>query len=199
MSKEQAQHLLAYLGYYNGSIDGIWGDGSREATRKFQIDYGGLDADGVVGPQTEKALRHAVCYGMPEKNSQKEEPLFWGEIKHFKRGEFACKCGKYCDGFPVEPDESLARFLDELREHFGAPVTITSGIRCKKHNASASVGGVSNSQHTLGTAADIVVSGVDPVSVYDYADEKMGNSGGVGLYKGFTHVDVRSIKARWNG
>ena len=197
MTKEQAQHLLSYLGYYKGAIDGIWGYGSREATRKFQVDYGGLEPDGIVGAQTDKALRHAVCYGMPDKKTEKEQPVFWDEIKHFKRNEFACKCGKYCDGFPVEPDEKLVRFLDGLREHFGVRVTITSGVRCKQHNAN--VGGVSNSQHAVGTAADIIVSGVDPVSVYDYADEVMGNSGGVGLYKGFTHVDVRSIKARWNG
>lgn len=196
MSKEKSQLLLAYLGYYDGAIDGIWGDGSREATRKFQIDYGGLDADGVVSTQTKNALRHAVFYGMPEKKVESESSSFWDEIKHFKRSEFACKCGKYCNGFPVEPDEKLVRFLDGLREHFGVPVTITSGVRCKQHNANVSG---SRSQHMLGNAADIKVRGVDPVDVYEYADEEFGKSGGVGLYKSFTHVDVRSTKSRWNG
>lgn len=197
MTNTQKQNLLSYLGYYDGAVDGKWGEQSINATRKFQIDFGGLDADGVVGSNTENALRHAVFYGMPEKKAENETPSFWDEIKHFKRSEFACKCGKYCNGFPVEPDEKLVRFLDGLREKFGVPVTITSGVRCRQHNAN--VNGASRSQHMLGNAADIKVRGVDPVDVYEYADEEFGKSGGVGLYKSFTHVDVRSTKSRWNG
>ena len=45
--------------------------------------------------------------------------------------------------------------LDPLREAWGGPVTVTSGYRCKALNAA--VGGVANSQHMLGQAADITV------------------------------------------
>ena len=43
--------------------------------------------------------------------------------------------------------------LEPLREHFGMPVVVSSGYRCKELNRV--VGGVWNSQHLTGEAADI--------------------------------------------
>lgn len=45
------------------------------------------------------------------------------------------------------------KVLDPLREMYGKPIRINSGYRCKKLNSL--VGGVSNSQHLTGQAADI--------------------------------------------
>jgi peptidoglycan hydrolase-like protein with peptidoglycan-binding domain len=36
MTIKQIQHLLAYLGYYTGAVDGIWGTQSASATSRFQ-------------------------------------------------------------------------------------------------------------------------------------------------------------------
>ena len=36
MTIKQRQHLLAYLGYYVGAIDGKFGSGSKEACKAFQ-------------------------------------------------------------------------------------------------------------------------------------------------------------------
>lgn len=202
MTMKQKQALLAYLGFYDGPLDGLWGEKSQQATIDFQRVFGGISVDGICGEQTGKALKHAVAYGMPAKEdtSTKEENAtgnFWDGIKYFKRSEFACKCGKYCNGFPVEPNEKLVETLETIREHFGVPVTVSSGIRCKTHNTN--VGGVSNSQHMEGTAADIVVKGVPVSEVVKYAETLMPKTGGIGTYKTFTHIDVRSVKARWNG
>ena len=202
MTIKQRQHLLAYLGYYVGNVDGVWGTLSKPACTAFQRDFGGIQVDGFGGTETDKALKHAVAYGMPAKEdtSTKEENAtgnFWDGIKYFKRSEFACKCGKYCNGFPVEPNEKLVETLETIREHFGVPVTVSSGIRCKTHNTN--VGGVSKSQHMEGTAADIVVKGVPVSEVVKYAETLMPKTGGIGTYKTFTHIDVRSVKARWNG
>ena len=202
MTAKQKQHLLAYLGYYVGNVDGVWGTLSKTACTAFQRDFGGIQVDGFGGTETDKALKHAVAYGMPAKEdtSTKEENAtgnFWDGIKYFKRSEFACKCGKYCNGFPVEPNEKLVETLETIREHFGVPVTVSSGIRCKTHNTN--VGGVSKSQHMEGTAADIVVKGVPVSEVVKYAETLMPKTGGIGTYKTFTHIDVRSVKARWNG
>lgn len=46
--------------------------------------------------------------------------------------------------------------LDPLRRIYGKPIIITSGYRCPKLNTL--VGGVSNSWHTQGNAADIHVA-----------------------------------------
>lgn len=192
MTIKQKQCLLFYLGYYVGNIDGIWGQLSDIATRTFQKDFGGLKVDGICGAETEKALKHAVAYGMPVKEQSKDE---W-EAQYFKKSEFRCKCGK-CGGFPVEPDEGLVKLLDKIREHFGVPVTVNSGVRCKTHNAN--VGGASGSQHLYGTAADIVVKGVSPKTAAAYAETLLPNTGGIGIYSWGIHVDVRTTKSRWNG
>jgi uncharacterized protein YcbK (DUF882 family) len=89
---------------------------------------------------------------------------FWDEIEYFTRDEFKCKCGgKYCNGYPSEPDERMVRIANQLRKNLGVPVTIVSGLRCKTWNAIQ--GGVSNSQHMYGEAADIYVKGVSQSSV----------------------------------
>lgn len=43
--------------------------------------------------------------------------------------------------------------LDRAREFFGAPIILTSGYRSPEYNAEH--GGVHNSAHTLGLAADV--------------------------------------------
>ena len=48
----------------------------------------------------------------------------------------------------------LASFLDNLREAWGSGIRVSSGFRCPALNAA--VGGVSNSAHQYGNAADIV-------------------------------------------
>ena len=202
MTIKQKQCLLAYLGYYTGAIDGIWGRGSCAATKMFQREYG-LNDDGVAGPATEKALCDAVGGTMKkvEKVKPDQSGTFWDDIKYFTREEFRCQCGgKYCNGFPVEPQEKLVRTLDKIREVLGVPITIVesggSGVRCPKHNAD--VGGVSNSQHLYGKAADLH-STATPSQMKAVAEKVMGHTGGIGLYRWGIHVDVRDNYSRWNG
>lgn len=112
--------------------------------------------------------------------------------KYFKRSEFTCKCG--CGDANI--NEKLLPVLDDVREHFGSPTTITSGKRCAKHNKA--VGGAEFSQHVIGTAADIQVKGVSPDAVADYLESKYPDTYGIGRYKSWTHIDIRSKKARWD-
>jgi len=112
--------------------------------------------------------------------------------KHFKRSEFACKCK--C-GFDTV-DAQLLNYLEAIRVHFDAPVSINSACRCSEHNAK--IGGVDNSQHVQGRAADIVVKGVSPSDVAAFACDLVQH-GGVGIYETFTHIDSRGFQARWYG
>lgn len=192
MTVVQKQCLLKYLNYYDGYIDGDWGPKSRAATVALQKDNG-IEADGIFGDKTEEIAKSAVFYG---KFRTEEKPTVSENYvaKYFRRDEFACKCGK-CGGFPAEPSPALLRVLDQIREHFGSPCHVNSGVRCKDHNAA--VGGANNSQHLYGTAADIRVDGVAPLTLYKYAETLLPDSGGIGLYSWGIHVDVRKQKARW--
>lgn len=111
--------------------------------------------------------------------------------KNFQRHEFACRCG--C-GFDTVDAGTLA-IVQAVRDHFDAPVTVTSGCRCADHNRK--VGGARNSQHVLARAADIKVSGVSPGQVASWV-EKAYPAASVGRYQSFTHVDTRTDgPARW--
>lgn len=170
MTIKQKQHLLAYLGYYVGTVDGVWGELSRVSCRQFQKDFFQRDemVDGICGDNTEKALKHAVAYGMPAKNTN-----WWDDIKYFKRTEFKCKCGgKYCNGYPAEMKEKVVRVADGARAHFGAEGTVISGLRCEVHNANE--GGVANSRHKSGKAIDLRIKGVSADKLLAYVQKQPG-------------------------
>ena len=65
------------------------------------------------------------------------------------------------NGAYVTPDNvvSIANLvtnvLQPVRDKLGFPITVTSGFRCKQLNSA--IGGVSNSQHMKGEAADLQV------------------------------------------
>lgn len=121
--------------------------------------------------------------------------------KNFIRQEFDCR-----DGTPV-PDsllpnlQKLAENLQVLRDYIGKPIHINSGYRSPSHNKK--IGGATQSQHLLATAADITVRDMTPSQVYRAIEKliKSGqmHNGGLGLYKGFVHYDVRPSPARWKG
>ncbi len=112
--------------------------------------------------------------------------------KHFTDDEFLCHCG--CGEKAIA--SSLVRLLEKIRVHFGVPVKVTSGRRCKIWNKA--VGGTRSSQHLKGKAADIQVKGISPDQVADYVESLWRLGGGLGRYHTFTHVDVRWNKARWD-
>lgn len=141
------------------TVDGIIGSATISAIKDIQSKKG-LTVDGIAGENTIKALN-----GTSASSSNSDSSLInWNSVKYFKKSEFKCQCGgKYCNGYPAEMSLKLINILEELRVYFGKPITITSGLRCKKHNAA--VGGVSNSMHQYGKAADIYIPGVDKAKI----------------------------------
>lgn len=108
---------------------------------------------------------------------------------HFTGAEMACKDGT--EEYMYAPE--LMRILENIREHFNKPVIINSGYRTPEWNTKVS--GAKNSYHMKGMAADIVVKGVNPKQVAEYASVIMPN-GGVIRYTNFVHIDVREKKYR---
>ena len=114
--------------------------------------------------------------------------------KNFNSSEFACHCCGHVGEHDLHP---LANALQALRDTIGKPIHLDCGYRCPKHNKA--VGGVSDSQHLLGTAADITVQGMTPAQVAAVAEQIPAFAhGGIGIYNTFTHVDVRNGAARWD-
>ena len=162
MTVRQGQLLLAYLGFYHGEIDGIWGAKSRMGMEAFQRRWGNLKVDGILGEKTQDALRKAVAEGMPSVDGED----FWKEICYFRREEFRCKCGRYCGGFPAEMEYAAVAVADRARGYFGKPGRVSSGLRCLQHNANC--GGVANSRHLVGKAVDLRIDGISGDSLLAY-------------------------------
>ena len=119
-----------------------------------------------------------------------------GNVKiapNFKASEFRCKDNS--DVIFVAP--ALVDILQNIRDHYEKPVYINSAYRTPSYNKK--VGGATYSQHLYGTAADIHINGVKPKDLAAYIETLMPNKGGIGIYSSFVHVDVREVKARWNG
>lgn len=188
MTVKQSQYLLLYLGYDIGEADGIWGEKCKQAVKQYQQEYGGLTVDGVCGALTEAALKKAVAENWQRKKDDfgpKDD--FWAGISSFTKQEFACKCGK-CGGFPEEPKEKLVRLAQRVRDHFCKPVTVSSGVRCVRHNQE--VGGVFNSFHLSGRAMDFCVEGVDGETVLDYVKQQPEIHYAYHIGGGYVHMDV---------
>jgi uncharacterized protein YcbK (DUF882 family) len=110
---------------------------------------------------------------------------------HFNLSEFACPC---CKRVMLHP--KLLAKLVELRKILERPVYITSGYRCPKYNPQ--IGGVVNSYHLIGLAADIQVKDISLIDLLEICENISFN--GIGFYekKNFLHLDVRPTKrARW--
>ena len=109
-------------------------------------------------------------------------------MKYFTLDEFDCPSHK---GSGVNMDSNFLAKLEEAREIAGIPFKITSGYRTKSHNEE--VGGVPNSSHLIGVAADISVSsGADRYVILN-ALIRAGFKR-IGVAKTFIHCDTDDSK-----
>ena len=108
-------------------------------------------------------------------------------MRYFEMKEFACKC---CGQLPPSAEQNLQALvehvLDPARERLGMPITVNSGYRCPAHNKA--VGGVKNSQHLKGEAADITCA--DNKRLAEII-EQLGNFDQLIVYPTFLHVSYK--------
>lgn len=118
---------------------------------------------------------------------------------NFTRAELDCRCGCKTPAAIMTRLTELAIHLEELRAAAGAPLIVTSGYRCIKHNKA--VGGAKDSQHIQGIAADVRSLVKKPPEIYLAAESvDRFHAGGIGLYDGWVHVDYRQGgPTRWRG
>lgn len=198
---KQRQMNLKFLGYYKSNIDGIEGVGTKQAYKDFQKNNG-LVVDGIYGNKTDAKLVAVIKeiqrnLGVAQDGVAGEittrarnNNTSWDNIKHFKKNEFTCKCGCGMNNISIE----LVKVLEEIRNHFGQPCTVTSGCRCATHNKR--VGGVQGSRHVSGKASDIYVKGISASTLLAYT-KSLVNQGKLRYtytnnsnMNGVVHVDV---------
>ena len=166
MTVKQKQNLLDFPGYYEGEVDGIWGEKSRRALEDFQKERG-LTV-GNFTEETANALLKAVGDWEKEEPERESSGTFWDEITFFEREEFRCTCGgRGCTGFPAEPAEQLVSNAEAARIHFGAAADVSSGVRCRLRNGELP-GSAANSLHLRGKAMDFRVRGISARTLCDY-------------------------------
>lgn len=106
----------------------------------------------------------------------------------FNTAEMRCRC---CGKLAADP--AFMFKLQKCRDLFGRPMLITSGYRCESYNMQ--VGGVKDSEHLKGNAADIAVTAE---TKYDLLAAAI-RSGlhGIGIGHDFLHLDNRTAGTIW--
>lgn len=194
MTLKQKQALLAYLGYYDGPLDGLWGEKSQMAVIGFQRAYmEQIEVDGIFGEATEKRILEVIASGAkPKETILPESADWWKDIRYFTREEFKCKCGgQYCDGYPAEMQEAVVKIADAARVHFGRPAHVVSGLRCRQWNAHE--GGVANSQHMYGEAIDLRIDGVSAESLRQFVSTQPGHRYSYCINSTNVHFDINKV------
>lgn len=128
----------------------------------------------------------------------------WGVVaprekvtEHFHYQEMACRhCGRIPSRAVIE---DTCKWLEKVRAALGGHIIhINSGARCPLHNKN--VGGVKNSLHVQGWAADVTLRDLSPREVQRRCKvlQEKGLIGGLGSYDSFTHLD-RGPRRAWFG
>ncbi len=165
----ELQRALRLLGW-PVRVDGVAGAQTTAAIRDFQRGYAfaTLVAGGGVGPRTQAALRTAIRRG--------------GRCSQ----HFAFRAFRSPGSGWIKLDRALARALETYRAALGEPVAVRSGYRDPAWNAGH--GGLPDSQHLQGRAAD-----VEPAMTVEQVRALRAFSGiGVDAATGLVrHLDVR--------
>jgi len=168
----------------------------------------GVEIDGILGPITRKAwheFKERNYLGELDLIGDSSIKILLEQNKEIDWTDFSSNVGKYFTVGEVslydrerivnnslhrENVIKLAKELDKIREIFG-PIKITSWYR--PPNVNRRVGGVSNSQHLYGLAADIITLEKDLIYVENYLDKYWQGRLGRGAKnpkRRFIHLDL---------
>lgn len=119
--------------------------------------------------------------------------------KDFYLHEFYCNDGTPVPEMFINNVKFLAFNLQVLRDEIKEPLHINSAYRTTLYNKK--IGGKPMSQHLTASAADLTTKNISPKKLASIIEAliKAGKmkQGGIGIYPGFVHYDIRGTKARW--
>lgn len=160
------------------AIDGLAGLETKDATVRWQAEHG-LIPDGIAGMNTRAKIKE---------EASAEDGDRWSGIRYFSRKEFACKCGRYCDGYPAQMQRGVVELADRARTELQGAAFVSSGLRCPQHNAN--VGGVSNSKHLSGKAVDLRIEGKSAQQTLDWAQQQPEVRYAYAIDTLYVHMDI---------
>lgn len=130
------------------AVDGVFGDDTQAAIKRFQKGYG-LEQTGKGDTATYEKIYEL------QSDDCSPAHFTWDEFASNRTGGFA---GGNVSEAQVKENVLLTMWkLEALRHKMGdAPIQLSSVFRTVEENAD--VGGVPNSNHTYGTAADLIGS-----------------------------------------
>lgn len=159
----EVQRRLKAWGYYNGSVDGVFGSGTRAAVIAFQK-KNGLTADGVVGKSTYKALGMTDSYNLLVGSSNGSSGA--GSVNGFSSSDvYLLARTIYAEGRgePYVGQVAIGAVVLNRVRHPSFPNTI-SGVVYQKHAFTAVSDGQINltPNETAMKAARDAINGWDP-------------------------------------
>lgn len=120
--------------------------------------------------------------------------------EHFNFEEFACHDGT---AVPTRYQGNLVLLcaaLEVIRKEINFPISINSGYRTETYNRK--IGGSPRSQHLTAKAADLRQGKIKPGALAQVIEKLIEAGripeGGLGIYDGFVHYDIRGKKSRWD-
>lgn len=222
---QRVQQMLAALGF-EIDIDGIFGSETEGVVRRFETEAG-IGVDGIVGPDTLRALEQEVERSATGTRKKRTVTFPSGAVFH----EVANPSGDidYSDhvGAGVVPlIEVRGRENERLSEHFtvrefmcrdGAPYArispeLIGNLQRLRERISQSIlvssgyrhkrhneaeKGATDSQHIAGRAADVRSTTLKPIDLAAEALAVFGCNIGIGLGKNIVHLDLRGSRASW--
>lgn len=135
---------------------------------------------------------------------RKPKPFIPGRwpLRNFSPYEMQCRCPQDCDykaerflaagqRIPLHP--ALVKVLNHVRKVCGYPLTLTSALRCPKHEAEASKPKPGTGSHCCGMAVDIFWGNWSGEKKLAFLRILTGTKGvgGLGVGPSFVHVDVK--------
>lgn len=166
-SVKEIQTALNQKGYYNGSIDGIFGENTKTAVINFQKDNN-LEPDGIVGQKTANLL------GIGKENNNQTNKYSDSEIELLARIISAESRGE-----PYSGQVAVGAVILNRIEHPSFPNTL-SGVIYQNGAFSCLTDGQVNEKvyDSAKQAAKDAINGADPSggAIYYYNPEKTSNA-----------------------
>lgn len=210
---KEIQTQLNKKGLYTGEVDGIVGSGTKKALAEFKesiwLAYPDLVGASVAGSLLEIGENSGSSESSQENPAPVDTNQLTGATMKLPTGELVyanqqivsgifLTWGEFTKGCTRVPEskEIVANIIKttkgfgEIRDKWGSPIVITSGYRPPAVNRT--IGGASRSQHLFGLALDFYPAQGSLYSLLEVVKSSSVVGVGLGMKKGFLHVDYRN-------